>query len=156
MPARRRLPALAALLPLLLLLGGCWEVLSYQDQGDSDDLFMDTDGAVEVSPASLSLEASGGEDAKASLTFVETTGERGVEMVLALEGEAAGQLAVHPGELSVTLVPGGSLEIQVSFSPDGSTTDADAELVVTTTGTPAEMRIPIDTRLEPGDDDSAG
>jgi hypothetical protein len=147
MPARRRLPALAALLPLLLLLGGCWEVLSYQDQGDSDDLFMDTDGAVEVSPASLSLEASGGEDAKASLTFVETTGERGVEMV---------QLAVHPGELSVTLVPGGSLEIQVSFSPDGSTTDADAELVVTTTGTPAEMRIPIDTRLEPGDDDSAG
>ncbi len=156
MPARPRPLLILLATPLLgLLLGGCWEVLTHQDEGDSDSLFMDNDGAVEVSPTSLSLTAPEGADGKASLTFTETTGEQGIEMDLALEGAAATQLAVYPGDLSVTVVPGGELGVQVTFSPDGSTTQADAELVVITTGTPAELRIPISTEVEPGDDDSS-
>ncbi len=153
---RRSWPAIGPLLVLGLLLGGCWEVLTHQDQEDLDDLWMDRDGVIEVAPASLALSAAPGEDAKDSLTFTETTTERGIEMDLALEGDAAAQLGIHPGDLSVTVVSGGALEIQVTFSPDGSTTDATAELVVTTTGTPAELRIPITTETtDPGDDDSA-
>lgn len=152
---RRTWPCAGPLLLLGVLLGGCWEVLTHQDD-NTDDLWMDTDGAVLVTPESLALAASPGEDAKTSLTFVETTAERGIEMELVLEGDAASQLDIYPGELSVTLVPSGSLEVQVTFSPDGSTSDAGAELVVTTTGTPPELRIPIVTETnDPGDDDSA-
>lgn len=153
---RRTWPVSGALILLGLLLAGCWEVLTHQDQGDTDDLWMDTDGVVQVVPESLSLSAAPGEDAKAGLTFQETSGERGIEMELAFEGDAASQLDMAPGDLSVTLVSGGALEVQVTFSPDGSTVVDDAELVVTTTGTPAALRIPIVTETnEPGDDDSA-
>ena len=153
---RRSWPAGGALLLLGLLLGGCWEVLTHQDHEDLDDLWMDRDGVIEVAPASLALSAAPGEDAKDSLTFTETTAERGIEMDLVLEGDAASQLTVHPGEFSVTVVPGGALDVLVTFSPDGSTADASAELVVTTTGSPAELRIPITTETtDPGDDDSA-
>ena len=130
------------LLPLLavLVLAGCWEVLSHQEQ---ETVWMDWDGAVEVSPATLALSATTGEQTTAELLWTETSGRAGVEFDLAVQGDAADQLTFHPGEWSVGLTPSGTLAVQVTYSAPTEEITSQAELVATTTGTPAEIRIPI-------------
>ncbi len=142
-PARRT--AAATALAFLLLLPGCWEVLTHQDEDTGTD-WMAWDGAVEVNPGSLALEAAPGETAVAALTLSETSARAGVEVAAALEGAAEG-LAIDPGRWSLALVPSGELEVRVSFSPSESTPSGSSELVLTTSGSPAEIRVPIATTV---------
>jgi len=123
-----------------LLLPGCWEVLSHQEQ---ETVWMDWNGAVAVNPSELELAAAPGEQATAELVWTETSGMAGVEFDLVLEGDAADQLAIHPGEWSVGLTPSGVLTVQVTYTAPSEASTGQAELVATTTGTPAEIRIPV-------------
>ena len=133
----RRVPLL---LVLGLFLGGCWEVLSHQE---SETVWMTWDGTVEVSPASLELSAPAGDQALAEITLVETSGKAGVEMELAIEGAGSDHVSVQPGEFTVGLTPSGSLIVRVLFQAPGNAADYTPELVITTTGTPAEIRVPL-------------
>lgn len=135
------------LVPLGVALGGCWEVLSHQEEEESEDRWLQRDGTLEVSPASLDLATPVGTSTSSMLTFREVSGTAGVEMELALEGEGAEFVTYRPGKWSVIVVPAGSLDVQVTFSPTAGATEANLELVGTTTGSPAEFRIPIHLSL---------
>lgn len=132
----------ARLLPLLaaLSLAGCWEVLSHQEQ---ETVWMDWDGTVEVTPAALDLTATAGEQTTTELLWTETSGKAGIEFDLVVEGDAAEQLTLHPGEWSVGLTPSGALTVQVTYTASAQAATTQAELVATTTGTPTEIRIPV-------------
>jgi len=131
----RALPVVAA-----VLLTGCWEVLSHQDQ---ETVWMEWNGTVEVAPSSLDLSATTGEQAIAELVLTETSGTAGIEIELVVEGDAAEQIAIDPGEFSLGLTPEGVLTVQVTYAAPGDVTAGTAELIATTTGSPAEIRIPI-------------
>lgn len=142
----------AALVALLgLCLGGCYQVLS-GEQGDTDDLFMKNDGAVAVAPEALALEAVAGQQATATLTWTETSTTAGIEMELAVQGEGAEVVTIHPGQWSVTVVPSGALQMTVTYTATAGDPDRTLELVATTTGTPAEVRVPITTHVLPAGD----
>jgi hypothetical protein len=138
---------LGLLVPLGVALGGCWEVLSHQEDEETDDQWLQRDGTLEVSPASLDLATPMGASTSSTLTFREVSGTAGVEMELALEGEGAEFVTYRPGKWSLIVVPAGSLDVQVTFSPTAGATEADLELVGTTTGSPAEIRVPIHLSL---------
>jgi len=131
-------------LPLLLILGlvlgGCWEVLTQQE---SETVWMAWDGSVQASPASLQIAAPAGDQADAELTLTETSGLAGVEIELAVEGAGAEHVTVHPGEFSVGLTPSGQLSLQVTFQAPTTASQYSPELVISTTGTPTEIRVPL-------------
>jgi hypothetical protein len=133
---------LAPLWPWIVLAGlclpGCYDVLTHQD---AETVWMEWTGTVEVSPTSLELTAAPGEQATAELVFRETSGKAGAEMALTLEGDAASQLAFRPGEFTVAVTPDGALTVVVTYTAAAGA--GTAELVVTSSGTPAEIRIPI-------------
>ncbi len=135
------LRCLACLLLSGLYLSGCYDVLTHQD---AETVWMDWTGTVEVAPASLQLSAATGQSIAGELAFTETSGEAGAEMALSLGGDAAGQLAIEPGEFTVAVTPRGSLPITVTYTAPAEVGSSTAELVVTSSGTPAEFRIPID------------
>lgn len=151
-----RVPRLRSLPPVLgagallcagLLLGGCWEVLSHQDQEQTDDKWMGDDGTVEVTPSSLQLSTPVGTTTAETLSFREVSGEAAVEMELKLEGEGAEHVQLRPGRWSVIVVPAGTLEVEVTFAPAAGAVEGPIELVATTTGSPAELRVPIQLSL---------
>ncbi len=125
-------------------LSGCYEVLTHQDE-NVDDTWMSWDGTVQVSPESLELAAVPGTPVTGELTFLETSAKGGAEMTLALEGTGTERLSVFPGQWSVAVVPSGQLVLQVTFSPEDGDTGGAAELVITNSGTPTEIRVPITT-----------
>jgi hypothetical protein len=134
---------LRRLLPLTLLgffLAGCWEVLTHQE---SETVWMAWDGSLDVSPATLQLTAAAGELATGAITLSETSGKAGVEMELTVEGTGAEHVTLTPGEFTVGVTPAGSLTVQVQFQAPGDTVEYAPELVITTTGSPAEIRVPL-------------
>ncbi len=134
---------LRRLLPLTLLgfvLAGCWEVLTHQE---SETVWMGWDGAVDVAPATLQLTAAAGDLTTEAFTLTETSGKAGVEMELAVEGTGAEHVTLTPGEFTVGLTPSGSLTVQVQFQAPDEAAEYAPELVITTTGEPAEIRVPL-------------
>ncbi len=123
-----------------LLLGGCWEVLSHQG---SETVWMGWDGSVDVTPSSLELSADAGETATAEVTFIETSGKAGVEMELAVEGTGADHVSLAPGEFTVGVTPAGQLAVVVTFQAPGNAAEYTPEIVATTTGSPSEIRVPL-------------
>lgn len=123
-----------------LLLTGCWDVLTAEQ---TETVWMEWDGSVEITPAALELAAEAGQQTTADLTLSETSGRAGIELQLVLQGDGASSLTIHPGEWSVGLTPTGTLTVQVTFTAPSEAGTQQAELVATTTGSPAEVRIPI-------------
>jgi hypothetical protein len=129
---------------LLALLGfaltGCWEVLTHQE---SETEWMAWDGVVAVTPPTLQIVTTAGELATAELSLAETSGKAGIEMELAVEGTGAEHVTLTPGEFTVGLTPSGSLTVQVQFQAPATAAEYELELVITTTGAPAEIRVPL-------------
>lgn len=123
-----------------LLLGGCWEVLSHQE---SETVWMTWDGSVDVTPSALELSAAAGDTATAEVTFIETSGKAGVEMELAVDGAGADHVSLTPGEFTVGVTPSGQLTVLVAFQAPGNAAEYAPEIVVTTTGSPSEIRVPL-------------
>lgn len=123
---------------------GCYEVLTHQDE-NVDETWMEWDGTVQITPESLELAAAPGSPATAELTVRETSTKGGAEMTLALEGEGTERISLYPGMWSVAVVPSGELVLQVTFAPEDGDTGGVAELVITNSGTPAQIRVPITT-----------
>lgn len=137
---RPRLLLLGLLGPLGLFATGCWEVLTHQE---SETVWMTWDGSVDVSPTTLQLTAAAGEGTTGELTLAETSGKAGIEMELTVEGAGAEHVTLTPGEFTVGLTPSGSLIIQVLFQAPANAAQYAPELVLTTTGEPAEIRVPL-------------
>jgi len=134
-----RLAALVAATATLLTTG-CWEVLTAEQ---TETVWMEWDGTVEITPATLEMTAQTGQQVTADLTLLETSGRAGIELQLVVEGDGASTLSIYPGEFSVGLTPSGTLAVQVTFTAPAEAGTSSAELVATTTGSPGEVRIPI-------------
>jgi len=142
-----RLRSLSLATALLCLLGpalaGCWEVLTHQDEEESEDRWLKDNGTVEVTPPSLQLATAIGTSTSETLSFREISGSAAVEMEFVVEGTGAEYVTLQPGRWSVMVVPAGTLDVQVTFTPTAGATDAEIEIVATTTGSPAEVRVPV-------------